>query len=118
MNGLSLRAVNLTPPPTYRQFATERVRTRIKERKAGKKLRKGLDRRAETVEHDPPRVNPLELARIWSSLTLRESRDCLTQSEEDKFRPMSSPTWPARRPPQHGARPSMRSQPCAARQNP
>jgi hypothetical protein len=79
------QAVRLTPPPTHKQFAAERVRARIKTRAAGKKLGKALDRRAETVEQDPRRVNPLELARVWNSLALRELRDCLTQPDEDKL---------------------------------
>ena len=34
------QAFNLTLPPTHKQFATERVPARIKEREAGKKLRR------------------------------------------------------------------------------
>jgi hypothetical protein len=80
------QAVILTPPPTYRQFATERVRARIKERKAAKNLRKALDRRAEVGEHALARANPVELARVWSSLAFRQLRDSLTEPEQEKLR--------------------------------
>jgi hypothetical protein len=80
------QVVNLTPPPTHRQFATERVRARIKERNAGKKLRMALDRRAEAGEQGRAGVNPVELARVWNSVTLRDLRDCLNQPEEEKLR--------------------------------
>jgi hypothetical protein len=80
------QVVNLTPPPTYRQFATERVRARIKERKAGKKLREALDRRAEADEQRRARVNPVELARIWNSLAFRDLRASLTETEQERLR--------------------------------
>jgi hypothetical protein len=82
----SAQSVSLTPPPTHKQFATERVRARIKEREAGKKLRKALDRRAEAGEQGSARANPVELARVWNSLAFRELRDNLTQPEEEKLR--------------------------------
>jgi hypothetical protein len=74
------QSVTLTPPPTHKQFATERVRARIKERKARRKLR------AEAGEQGRASVNPVELARVWNSVTLRDLRDCLTQPEEEKLR--------------------------------
>ena len=80
------QSVTLTPPLTHKQFATERVRARIQERKAGKKLRMALDRRAEAGEQGRASVNPVELARVWNSVTLRDLRDCLTQPEEEKLR--------------------------------
>ena len=79
------QSVNLTPPPAHKQFATERVRARIKERKARKKLRH-LDRLAEGDEQGRARVNPAELARIWSSLAFRDLRDSLTEPEQEKLR--------------------------------
>ena len=85
------QVVNLTPPPTHRQFATERVRARIKERKAGKKLREALDRRAEGDEHGGARVNPAELARVWNSLAFRDLRRRLTETEQESFAPILRP---------------------------
>lgn len=80
------QVVRLTPPPTYRQFATERVRARIKERKAGKTLREALDRRAEADEQGRGRVNPVEVARVWNLTTLRDLRADLPPSEQEKLR--------------------------------
>jgi hypothetical protein len=45
-----------------------------------------LDRRAEAGEQGRASVNPVELARVWNSVTLRDLRDCLTQPEEEKLR--------------------------------
>jgi hypothetical protein len=80
------QVVTLTPPPTHRQFATERVRARIQERKAGKKLREALDRRAEADEQGRGRVNPVEVARVWNLTTLRDLRADLPPSEQEKLR--------------------------------
>jgi hypothetical protein len=80
------QVIHLTPPPTYRQFATERVRARIKERKAGKTLRESLDRRAEADEQGRGRVNPVEVARVWNLTTLRDLRADLPPSEQEKLR--------------------------------
>jgi hypothetical protein len=77
------QVVNLTPPPTHRQFATERVRARIKERRAGKKLHDAL---AEGEQQGRARVNPVELARVWSSLAFRDLRRSLTETEQEKLR--------------------------------
>jgi hypothetical protein len=80
------QVVNLTPPPVHKQFAAERVRARIKKRKARKKLRMAFDRRAEAGEHGSARANPVELARVWNSFALRELRDNLTEPEQEKLR--------------------------------
>jgi hypothetical protein len=77
------QVVNLTPPPTHRQFATERVRARIKERTARKKLHDAL---AEGDKQGRARVNPAEVARIWGSLAFRDLRDILTEPEQEKLR--------------------------------
>jgi hypothetical protein len=80
------QVVRLTPPPTYRQFATERVRAHIKERKAGKKLREALGRRGEADEQGRGRVNPVEVARVWNLISLRDLRADLPPSEQEKLR--------------------------------
>src|ERR1700733_14572932 len=80
------QVVHLTPPPTHRQFAAERVRASIKERKAGKTLREALDRRAKADEQGRGRVNPVEVARIWNLTTLRDLRADLPPSEQEKLR--------------------------------
>jgi len=79
------QSVNLTPPPTHKQFATERVRARIKERKASNELHSALDRRAEAGEHGRVRANPVELARIWNLISLRDLRTDLPPSEQEKL---------------------------------
>jgi hypothetical protein len=78
------QSVNLTPPPAHKQFATERVRTRIKERKAGRKLRQVLDR-CPQGQQCRARVNPVELARIWNLIILRDLRTDLPPSEQEKL---------------------------------
>jgi hypothetical protein len=77
------QVVNLTPPPTHRQFATERVRARNKERTARKKLHDAL---AEGDKQGRARVNPAEVTRIWGSLAFRDLRDILTEPEQEKLR--------------------------------
>jgi hypothetical protein len=79
------QVVRLTPPPVHKQFAAERVRARIKERKARKKLRNALDR-AEAAEPARRRVNPVELARVWSSLAFRDLRRSLTETQQERLR--------------------------------
>ena len=108
------QVVRLTPPPTYRQFATERVRARIKERKAGKTLREALDRRAEADEQGRGRVNPVEVARVWNLTTLRDLRADLPPSEQESFVPCWRPFYPARRSSRSGIRPLTPSLPCVA----
>ena len=85
------RAQKIEPPPIKKAMAGSKMPpilqpTRIKEREAGKKLRKALDRRAEAGEQGSARANPVELARVWNSLAFRELRDSLTQPEEEKLR--------------------------------
>jgi hypothetical protein len=79
------QVVILTPPPTHRQFATERVRARIKKRRAGTKLRETLDRRAEADEQGRARVNPAEVARVWNLTRFRDLRANLPPAEQQKL---------------------------------
>ena len=79
------QVVTLTPPLTHRQFAAERVRARIKERKAEKKLRDALDRRAEGGERDFAKVNPVELARVWNLTRFRDLRADLPPAKQQKL---------------------------------
>ena len=77
------RVVNLTPPPRHSQFATERVRARIKERRARQNLREAL---AEGEQRSRARGNPAEVARVWGSLAFRDLRGVLTEPEQEKLR--------------------------------
>jgi hypothetical protein len=80
------QGVSLTPPPKHRQFATERVRARIKERMAQKTLERALERDVEPGERAYVRSLPIEAARIWNLLSLRELREALPQREQERLR--------------------------------
>ena len=79
------QSVNLTPPPLTSNSQRSGCARASKSAQPGRNSARPSTA-APRGEQGRARVNPVEVARVWSSLAFRDLRDSLTESEQEKLR--------------------------------